>query len=247
MKKSILLPLAISILLLVGVLIVFLVKGKDMLNILKKNDPEIEKLVTIQQSEVSSFVFVTQENPNNHVININLTPFLTLNISEKEIKSFNISNFKATNTGDNEVILVHPTDLPIDTLSRTFLFTKQEDIKQENLKSGENSIEYIVTSEVKNFNEVVSKGTVSPYFGIIIKNIASVDYKAILERDSTFDGAKYLEYSEISLSDLDSNIQFDINIEFTDGKKYSKRFTTDIKGESFKTETAPIFPISPVE
>lgn len=247
MKRGLVIPLIISIVILMGILVIFLVKGKDIFSNLKKNDLEIEKQVKIEKSEFSSFVFVTQESPSNHVININLTPFLTFNISEKEIKSFNISNFKATNTGDNEVILVHPTDLPIDTLSRTFLFTKQDDIKQENLKSSENSIEYIVTSEVKNFNEVVSKGTVSPYFGIIIKNIASVDYKAILERDSTFDGAKYLEYSEISLNDLDSNIQFDIYIEFTDGKKYSKRFTTDIKGESFKTETAPIFPISPVE
>lgn len=247
MKKKVLIPLIVSIVILIAILVLFLVKGKDVLNSLTNNNPEIEKLVSIEQAEFSSFVFVTQESPNNHVININLTPFFTLNISEKEIESFKIFNFKATNTAGSEVILVHPTDLPIDTLSRTFLFTKQEDIKQENLKLTEDNIEYAVTTEVKKFNEVVSKDQISPYFGVIIKNIASVDYKAILERDSMFDGAKYLEYSGISLSDIDTNIQFDINIEFTDGKKYSKRLVSDISGESFKTETAPIFPIAVVE
>jgi len=243
MKKSVLLPLIMFIVILLAVLVVFLVKGKDILNSLTKNDPEIEKLVSIEQAELSSFIFVTQESPNNHVLNINLTPFLTLNISEKEIKSFKISNFDATNIGNSDVILIHPTDLPIDTASRTFLFTEQDDIKQESLKLTENSIEYEVTSDVMNFNQISSKGIVSPYFGVIIKNISSVDYQSILNRDGIFDGSKYLEYSKKPLSDIDTDIHFDINIEFTDGNKYSKSFTIYLLGESFAMETAPMFSI----
>ena len=39
-----------------------------------------------------------------------------------------------------------------------------------------------------------------------------------------FDGGKYLEYSKVALETLNTEIQFDINIEFTDGEKYNKRF-----------------------
>lgn len=209
---------------------------------IKTNDPEIEKLVTISQAEMSSFIFVTQESDTDHRLHINLSPFLTLNIDEKEIKSFKITNFKATNK-DNEVILIHPTDLPIDTLSRTFLFTKEGEIKLEDIIQSENSIEYTVVSNVTKFNEVSEKGSISPHFGIIIKDIGAVNYKEIFDRDGVFDGAKYLEYSGISLDSIDTDIQFDINIEFTDKSKYAKRFQTTLKGEQFSTEAAPLLPL----
>lgn len=247
MKKGLYISLIALVLILGGLLTYFLIKKDDFPSKIKKNNPEIEKLVSIKQAEISSFIFVTQESSNNHVINLNLTPFLTFEINDKEIKSFDISNFEATNTGGNEVILIHPTDLPINTVSRTFLFTKQDDIKQKDLIKTENNIEYKVVSKVEKFNEVSNKGSISPSFGIIVKDIASVDYQAIFQRDGVFEGSKYLEYSKIPLSNLNTNIQFDINIEFTDGKKYSKRFTSEIKGESFKTETAPIFPIKSEE
>lgn len=206
---------------------------------LKPNDPEIEKLVTISQAEISSFVFVTQESDTDHRLHINLSPFLTVNIDEKEIKSFKITNFKATNK-DNEAILIHPTELPIDTVSRTFLFTKADTIRQDDIVSSENSIEYNIVSNVTKYNEVTKKGSITPHFGIIIKDIGAVNFKEIFDRDGVFDGAKYLEYSEISLDSIDTDIQFDINIEFTDKSKYVKRFQTTLKGEQFSTEAAPM-------
>jgi hypothetical protein len=213
----------------------------------KKNDPEIEKLVKIEQAEVSSFVFVTQESSSDHRLNLNITPFFTLAIDEKEIESYSLTNFKGVNSKGHEVLLIRPTDLELDTVNRTFLFTVSESINQEDLQSQAEGIEYSVVSEPTKFNEVLNSGVISPYFSIIVKDIASVDYKAILDRDGVFDGAKYLEYSGISLSELDTDIQFDIEIGFTDGKRYVKRFEIGITGESFKTETSPIFPITVVE
>jgi len=247
MKKNILIPLVITVVLLLGILIVFLIKKDMFLADSRGNDPEIEKLVKIEQAEVTSFVFVTQESSSDHRLNLNVTPFFTLAIDEKEIESFSLTNFKGVNSKGHEVLLIHPTDLALDTVNRNFLFTVSDSINLEDLQSQGESIEYLSVSDPTKFNEVLKNGLISPYFDIIIKDVASVDYKAILDRDGLFDGAKYLEYSEIPLNELDTEIQFDIEIGFTDGEKYSKRFEVAIIGESFKTESSPVFPITAVE
>ncbi len=247
MKKPLVILIGLLVISLFVVLGIFLIKEKGIFDSLRKNKPEIENLVSIQQAELSSFVFVIQDTPNNHILNINITPFFRLNISEKEIKSFKITNFQATNNNDKEVILVHPTNLAIDTVGRTFLFTTQESITLKDLKASENSIEYSVVSEVKKFNEVKNQGDVYPNFGVIISNIGSVDYESILKNEAVFDGTKYLEYSEIPLNTLDTDIRFDVIIEFTDGNLYTKRLVSKITGESFKSESTPIFPITEQE
>ncbi len=247
MKKKLSIIL-VALLILSGVLIYFFLNKEDgnSVSIIKQNNPEIEKLVTISQSEISFFIFVTQESETNHILNINLTPFLNLLVDEKEIKSFEISNFKGTNL-TSEVVLIPPTDLPQDTLSRTFLFTKQDSINQQDIKASSDNIEYTVVSVASRFNEINSKGIVTPYFGVIIKDIGRVNYKEIFERDGIFDGGKYLEYSKTPLEALDTEIQFDINIEFTDGKKYNKRLKGTLKGEAFATETSPMITLQVVE
>lgn len=213
---------------------------------IKANNPEVEKLVNISQSEMSSFIFVTQQSQENHILNINLTPFLSFNIPQKEISSFRISNFKGTNS-ESEVILVSPTDLSIDTPSRTFLFTVQDSITQEDIKPSVGTIDYIVSQKVSKFNEVKNIGVITPNFGIVIKDIGSVNYKEVLERDGSFDGSKYLEYSKTPSDALDTEIQFDVNIKFVDGKKYNKRFKALLKGEAFTTETSPLITLEVVK
>lgn len=247
MKKKLLIAIFLLLLILGVFLYLFLNKGEN--NSAKKineNDSEVEKLVKISQSDISSFVFVTQESESNHILNINLTPFLTFVIEEKEIKSFNISNFKGTNSA-SEVILIPPTDLPLDTVSRTFLFTVQDTITQDDIKGSADSIEYTVVPNASKFNEVNSHGIVIPYFGVIVKDIGRVNYKEIYDRDGNFDGSKYLEYSKVPLEALDTKIQFDINIEFTDGEKYSKKFVGTLQGVAFASEASPIITLEVVE
>lgn len=235
------------LLLILGVfLFLFLTKGEDdSAQKINVNDSEVEELVRISQSDMSSFVFVTQESETNHILNINLTPFLNFVIDEKEIKSFKISNFNGTNS-TSEVILIPPTDLPLDTSSRTFLFTVQDTITQDDIKASSDNIEYIVVSKASKFNEVNSQGIVIPYFGVIVEDIGRVNYKEI-NKDGGFDGKKYLEYSKVPLEALDTKIQFDVNIEFTDGKKYSKKFIGTLQGVAFASEASPIITLEVVE
>lgn len=247
MKKYLFVVLIVLILIVAIFLYIFLRKGDNNLTGgIGKNDPEIEKLVTISQSEMSSFVFVTQESENDHRLNINLTPFLNFDLQEKELKEFKINNFKGEGEV-GEILLITPTDLGIDTASRTFLFTVAETIKQDDIKSSADSIEYSVASEVKKYNEVSNQGNIIPHFGVIIKNIGTVDYKEILERDGTFDGLKYLEYSGVNLNSLDTTIQFDIYMKFTDNSKYTKRLKATISGEKIGSEISPMFNLEVVE
>ena len=247
MKKKLIYVLC-ALLVLSGVFIyIFLNKDKDTSNEkIAKNDPEIEKLVGISQAEMSSFVFVTQESESNHILNINLTPFLNFIVEQKEIESFKILNFKGINSR-SEVVLIPPTDLSLDTLSRTFLFTTQDSITQQDIQASADSFVYSVLSTASKFNEINSKGVVTPYFGVIIKDIGRVNYKEIMDRDGSFDGGKYLEYSKVALETLDTEIQFDINIQFTDGTKYNKRFKGTLLGEAFATETSPMITLKVVE
>lgn len=247
MKKKLIYVLC-ALLVLSGVFIyIFLNKDKDTSNEkIAKNDPEIEKLVGISQAEMSSFVFVTQESESNHILNINLTPFLNFIVEQKEIESFKILNFKGINSR-SEVVLIPPTDLSLDTLSRTFLFTTQDSITQVDIKGASDNIVYSVVSQATKFNEINTTGILTPYFGVIIKDIGRVNYKEIMDRDGSFDGGKYLEYSKVALETLDTEIQFDINIQFTDGTKYNKRFKGTLLGEAFATETSPMITLKVVE
>jgi len=183
MKKRLILVL-VALLILSGVFIyIFLNKDKDTSNEkIAKNDPEIEKLVGISQAEMSSFVFVTQESESNHILNINLTPFLNFIVEQKEIESFKILNFKGINSR-SEIVLIPPTDLSLDTLSRTFLFTTQDSITQVDIKGASDNIVYSVVSQATKFNEINTTGILTPYFGVIIKDIGRVNYKEIIDRD----------------------------------------------------------------
>ncbi len=247
MKKKLIIVIII-LTVISSALVYFFLTNKDSFlgSKFKPNSPEIEKQVKISQMEISSFVFVTQESESEHILNINLTPFLIFNIDDKEIKTLELTNFKGVNS-KSEVILIAPTDLGIDVASRTFLFTEQASITQQDINSQGDSIEYTVVSEVKKFNEVVNVGPVYPYFGIIIKDVGRVNYKEILERDGNFDGGKYLEYSKVPLEGLNTEITFDIKIEFEDGGIYNKRFRAQLIGSEFENENSVMIPIEAVE
>ena len=238
------------IILVVVVLSLLLYLFKDKLpnsNSFRKNSPEVEALVNITQSEMSAFVFATQESSTDHRIHVNLTPFLTLNIDNSKISELYIENFKGE-SGIGEVLLIHPTTLATDTIGRTFLFTESsEPITNETITSLGQSIKYSVVETVSKFNEVSNTGSITPYFGIIIKDISTVNYQEILERDNIFEGSKYLEYSKVDVEKLNTEIQFDLRIKFEDGKEYFKRFKGTLEGIKLETEIAPLIPLEVVE
>lgn len=241
--------LLVGIVVIVSVL-VLLFLFKDRLpskDSLVKNTSEVESMVNISQAEMSTFVFSTQESPQDHRLHINFTPFLNITINEGEVKSFFVENFKGESEG-GEVLLIHPTSLSSDTVSRTFLFTDTSELmKSESITSKGDSIEYEVVSEITKLNQVLKTGYLTPHFGFILKDIGSVNYEEILERDNVFEGSKYLEYSGIDVSSLNTTIQFDIRIIFEDGQVYVKRLKGTLDGEELKTEASPLITLEIVE
>ena len=239
MKKSVknFLIISLLIILVIGVYLLadlYLVKRKCS-----------NECVDVVRSEMSAFVFVTKESETNHILNIYITPSLIFNAKEK-IKEFSITNFEGSN-GIAQVILIPPSYLPINTENRTFLFTVDDYITQEDIKGGKSSLEYEVSSSTKNFNQVADVGEISPYFGVVVKNIGSVNYKEIVEKESGFDGSKYLEYSKLQLSDLTTQIKFTVNIKFENKKIYTQTFKGILNGELFKEQATPIIELESVE
>ena len=212
---------------------------------IRRSSKDAAEYVDISQSEMSAFIFVTKESETNHVLNIYLTPFLEFNAKE-EIKEFSITNFNG-HKDISQVLLVPPTTLPVDTSSRTFLFTVDGNIVQDDIRYIADSIEYDVSDTVKSFNQVNNKGEISPYFGIIVKNIGNVNYKEVVDDEESFDSNKYLKYSGVALSDLTTKIQFDVNIKFVNGREYKRTFKGLLDGEMFAQSSTPVIGLEEVK
>jgi len=111
----------------------------------------------------------------------------------------------------------------------------------DDIYSEGNTIAYEVVEEVSKYNEILDKGVLTPYFGVIQKDIGTVNYAEIKEEEETFDSSKYIEYAQMSYGDLNSDFSFEVVIEFSDGTVYMKRFILTIEGEIFAEETSPLF------
>ena len=212
---------------------------------IRRSSKDATEYVDISQSEMSAFIFVTKESETNHVLNIYLTPFLKINAKE-EIKEFSITNFNGHND-ISQVLLVPPTTLSIDTPDKTFLFTVDENIVQDDIRYIADGIEYDVSDTVKSFNQIKSKGEISPYFGIVVKNVGNVNYKEVVDDKESFDSNKYLKYSGVALSDLTTKIQFDVNIKFVNGREYKRTFKGLLDGEMFAQSSTPVIELEEVK
>jgi hypothetical protein len=137
--------------------------------------------------------------------------------------------------------------LSIDTPDKTFLFTVDENIVQDDIRYIADSIEYDVSDTVKSFNQIKSKGEISPYFGIVVKNVGNVNYKEVVDDKESFDSNKYLKYSGVALSDLTTKIQFDVNIKFVNGREYKRTFKGLLDGEMFAQSSTPVIELEEVK
>ena len=93
---------------------------------------------------------------------------------------------------------------------------------------------------------MLKHGSLNPHLTLVLKDIGTVDYKAVVDRDGEFLGSKYLEYSGIDVNDLNTNVQFDVKIYFDTGEIYVKRFKGYLEGLRFETEVAPLFTLETV-
>lgn len=249
-KKYYVIVLSLAFLILISCSFFFLKNSNPLLfdfSKTPKNSEEIESLVIISQSSMSVMAFGTEENEDDHRVHLNFRPYLNLTILEKEVKEFRIKNFKGSSKS-GKLILVPPTDLDVSSEGYNFLFGDYNtSIKNEDINSSGNSIEFKVVENETHLDEVRSKDYIIPNFSIILKDLGSVDYEKILERDSIFNSSKYIEYLEIDLNDLDTEFQFDIEIVFNDNTKYAKRFKGIFLGDSLRDNSSAILDLEIVE
>lgn len=242
--------IVIPIIILIGIVVFLVFRGDSAISFFGKKAPsnteEMEKSVEISQKQMSALVFGTKKTESENVVHIIIQSYLNMTIldPELEVKSFKLTNFKGSSKAGN-LILVHPTDYTINTAGRSFLYTdmttelKNDDVL--NYKSGGNTISYNVVSEPGKYNEVRKDSYLMPNFSILIRNLGTVDVESILERDSVFDGSKYLQYLGLTPSDLETSFQFDIVVEFENGKSYSKRFVGNLDTEGLTKEYSITF------
>lgn len=72
-------------------------------------------------------------------------------------------------------------------------------------------------------------------FSIYLFDIGTYDHDAIMDRDGGFSSSRLLEYSGVTLSDLDCTIEFDLVVKLSDDTQISKHFKGSIDGSSLTT------------
>lgn len=200
----------------------------------KENDPAVESSVIVAQKEVSAMAFTTNESDTEYRIHTVFLPFLNFTIVDREVKSFKIENFVG-NSNRGEVLLIAPTDLDTSSMGSSFIFTNIEDtVLNSDIKGSGNSISFEIVDTVTKYNEVTRKDYIMPQFRIIVKDMGSINYEEISERDSLYDGSKIMQYLGIDENTI--SFQFDVKIQFVDGEEYVKRFSGSLsEGELFDT------------
>lgn len=69
-------------------------------------------------------------------------------------------------------------------------------------------------------------------FSIYLFDIGTYNHDAIMDRDGGFSSSKLLEYSGVTLSDLDCTIEFDVVVKLSDDTQISKHFKGSLEGSS---------------
>jgi len=69
-------------------------------------------------------------------------------------------------------------------------------------------------------------------FSIYLFDVGTYDYDAIMDRDGGFSSNRVLDYSGVTLSDLDCTIEFDVIVKLSDDTQVSKHFKGSIDGFS---------------
>jgi hypothetical protein len=136
-------------------------------------------------------------------------------------------------TNKGQGVFVAPPATPISTNCFSYLGGPCTDDVKENqivssLVNGKYSCNMVLS--VKNRNECLNQQLISPIFNIIQKNVGTFNYEQIFEQNNGYDGAKILNYSNLIANDLNSEINFTVQIQFNNGKIWNKKFKAVIDG-----------------
>ncbi|MCD4756471.1 hypothetical protein K8R20_02560 [bacterium] len=190
-----------------------------------------------QEGYISTWVYSSDNPDGGSSVHIRFTPSINLSLVSDDFSVIPTS-VEIVNAGFSKVpkigksLRLYPT-----TLSReeTCLGNYYEGC-ESSLSIGElvdmgDSGTFVVSEVPSTYGEVAEYlGPIG--FSIYLFDIGSYDHGVIMDRDGTFDSSKMLEYSGISLSDLDCTIEFDVVVKLSDGTQVSKHFKGDIDGSS---------------
>jgi hypothetical protein len=200
---------------------------------------------TITQAYVSVSAYGVDSNGDNNPDKATIQYSPLVNISTtKDIASFQIVNVKLTNPMSGEKVFVtwpkHYEKTAPD--SNTFYEPMATKANYSAYKHEGNSFSYKVVNDVVRYTDEISKNGGYVDFRYTIYGMGNlIDYEGIMNTHKIYSGGKELQYAGFEQGELNSPIEFDVVITFTDKTKAVKHFslTTDFaevyqQGFSFK-------------
>lgn len=240
-KKRILIIVAVVISLLLFILpVIFLVRitfiGVGSLlsnNKTITNSEEVEKKVSMMQNIGYATSFSTEEgDETKNLAHIKIWPTVNLNHMDK-ITELTVKNIKVEGNKKGEVVIIKPGHISTSLDSYNYIWGLMDDVIQsDDLRDSGRTLKYSVVDDPQYYDEVASRGTSLPYFLIIIKDLGSFNYRAIMDSTGFFYSAKVLEYAGVTAADINITMSFDVEMKFEDGTKYTKRFSGALDGET---------------
>jgi len=196
------------------------------------NTEEIEKKVSMMQNGGYASSFSTEEgDKTRNLTHIKIWPTINLYHID-EITELTVKNIKVEGNKKGKVVIIKPEHISANLGSYNYIFGPMDDVIQSaDMKDSGKTLTYNVVDGVPAFyDEVSASGTSMPYFLIIIKDLGSFNYTAIMESTGHYYSAKVLEYAGVTGDDINITMSFDVEMKFEDGTKYTKRFTGSLDG-----------------
>jgi hypothetical protein len=195
------------------------------------NSEEVEKKVSMIQNIGYATSFSTEEgDETRNLTHIKIWPTVNLNHMDK-ITELTVKNIKVEGNKKGEAIVIKPGHVSMNLDSYNYIWGPMDDIVQsKDLEDSGRTLKYSVVESAEYYDEVSSRGTSLPYFLIIIKDLGTFNYRAIMDSTNHFYSAKVLEYAGVTADDINITISFDIEMKFEDGTKYVKRFSGLLDG-----------------
>ncbi|KKR05791.1 MAG: hypothetical protein UT34_C0002G0298 [candidate division WS6 bacterium GW2011_GWF2_39_15] len=176
-------------------------------------------------TSVSTFGYDTSGGSNYNTAGLQYSTVLNMSTS-KEIAGFEIRNVKLSDEIESEKIFITwPKHFGQGKDNNTFYEDMGTKADYPNRKDEGNKFEYRVVDSAAYTDEIGVNGGVVDFrytlFGIGNK----FDYEEILDNDKVYKGGKELVYAGVKKEDIDSSIEFDVIITFTDKSKAVKHFS----------------------
>ncbi|MCD4811731.1 hypothetical protein K8R14_03965 [bacterium] len=233
MNKRVVIGSVVVIVLLLGIFLIVRSSDGFSLSSSPKTTSKSVGIELAQEGYISTWVYSSDDGS----VHIRFLPNINLSLVSEDysiiptsVEIVNAGFSKAPKVGSS--LRLYPTTLSREeTCLGNYYEGCDSPLTMEELVDMGDSGTFVVSESPTTYGEVPEYlGSID--FSIYLLDVGSYDHGVIMERDGTFDSSKMLEYSGISLSDLDCTIEFDVVVKLSDGTQVSKHFKGDIEGSS---------------